>query len=108
MGLQETFIENLKFYRKQAKMSQKDLSVFLNKGFNYINSIEGGVSFPPPQVIDEIARLLHIESEVLFSKSSCPKNINSEFRKKYAKDFEDELVERVSAEIKKACRKLEE
>ena len=108
MGLQETFIENLKFYRKQAKFSQKDLSILLNKGFNYINSIEGGVSFPPPQVIDEITKILHIESEVLFSKNSCPKNINLSFKRKYSKSFETELIMRISTEIKKVCHELEE
>ena len=102
--LQETFIENLKFYRKQAKISQKDLSVMLNKGYNYINSIEGGVSFPPPQVIDEIASFLHIEPEILFSKNACPKNINSSFIKKYSASLSDTLILRVSAEIEKVLR----
>lgn len=104
MSLQETFIENLKFYRKQAKLSQKDLSVMLNKGYNYINSIEGGVSFPPPQVIDEIASFLHIEPEILFSKNACPKNINSSFKKKYSASLAATLISRVSAEIEKVCR----
>lgn len=103
MALQETFIENLKFYRKQAKFSQKDLSVMLNKGFNYINSIEGGTSFPPPQVIDEISKILKIEPELLFSKNSCPQNICDSFKNKYKKSLETELIERVSKEIKKVC-----
>ncbi len=104
MGLQETFIENLKFYRKKAKFSQKDLSVLLNKGFNYINSIEGGSSFPPPQVIDEISFILKIEPEVLFSKDSSPKNISESFKKQYKKSLESELIERVSLEIEKVFR----
>ena len=106
MSLQETFIENLKFYRKQAKLSQKDLSVMLNKGYNYINSIEGGVSFPPPQVIDEIAGFLHIEPELLFSKNACPTNINTSFKKKYSASLAATLISRVSAEIEKVCRDL--
>ena len=76
----------------------------LNKGYNYINSIEGGVSFPPPQVIDEIASFLHIEPEILFSKNACPKNINSAFKKKYAAAVAATLISRVSAEIEKVCR----
>lgn len=106
MSLQETFIENLKFYRKQAGFSQKDLSVMLNKGYNYINCIEGGSSFPPPQVIDEISEILHIEPEVLFSKESCPKNILQTFKKKYKKSLETELVAKVSFEIEKICREM--
>lgn len=106
MALQETFIENLKFYRKQAGFSQKDLSVMLNKGYNYINCIEGGSSFPPPQVIDEISQLLHIEPEVLFSKKSSPQNILQNFKETYKKSLETELIAKVSSEIKKVCRKM--
>ncbi|AEE15507.1 helix-turn-helix domain-containing protein [Treponema brennaborense] len=106
MSLQETFIENLKFYRKQAKFSQKDLSIMLNKGYNYVNSIEGGVSFPPPQVIDEIAGILHIEPEILFSKSGSPANINASFRKRYAATLKDTLISHISAEIEKICREM--
>ncbi len=106
MSLQETFIENLKFYRRTAHFSQKDLSVLLNKGYNYINSIEGGVSFPPPAVIDEIASLLKIETEVLFLKDSCPKNIDSSFKRKWGESFKDVLIARVSDEIEKACEEL--
>jgi transcriptional regulator with XRE-family HTH domain len=104
MALQETFIENLKFYRKREKLSQKDLSVLLNKGYNYINSIEGGASFPPPQVIDEIAGILHVEAEILFSKNSCPANINSAFKKEFGESLKDELILRVTEEIEKVCR----
>ena len=104
MSLQETFIENLKFYRKQAKLSQKDLSIMLNKGYNYINSIEGGVSFPPPQVMDKIAELLQIEPELLFSKNACPKNIDSSFKKKFSISLTETLISRISAEISKVCR----
>lgn len=106
MALQETFIENLKFYRKQAGFSQKDLSVMLNKGYNYINCIEGGSSFPPPQVIDEISQLLGIEPEVLFSKKSSPQNILQNFNETYKKSLETELIAKVSSEIKKVCRKM--
>ncbi len=106
MSLQETFIENLKFYRRAAHFSQKDLSMLLNKGFNYINSIEGGVSFPPPAVIDEIASLLKIEPEVLFLKDSSPKNIGASFKRKWGASFKDALVLRVSEEIEKLCEEL--
>ena len=104
MSLQETFIENLKFNRKQAKLSKKDLTNMLNKGYNYINSIEGGVSFPPPQVIDKIAELLQIEPELLFSKNACPKNIDFSFKKKFSVSLTETLISRISAEISKVCR----
>ena len=108
MGLQQTFIENLKFYRKEKKLSQKDLSVMLDKGFNYINSIEGGVSFPPPAIIDQIADCLGIDAGLLFSNSSCPKNIIENYKAKFSQSFEDDLSSQVVKTIRMVCRKLEE
>lgn len=55
MALQETFINNLKFYRKKAGLTQAQLALLIDKSFNYINGIECGVSFPPPDVIEKIA-----------------------------------------------------
>ncbi len=101
MGIQKVFIENLKFYRKQKKISQKDLSIALDKGFNYINSIECGVSFPPPAVIDEIARLLDIDSETLFSKKGCPQNIRNDEKSQIPQNIKDELISNVTKEIQR-------
>lgn len=106
MPLQETFIENLKFYRKQMGFSQKDLSMLLNKGYNYINSIEGGTSFPPPHVIDEIASLLKVEPEILFAKNSCPANIVASFKKRYGATLSETLIARLSGEIEKICTQM--
>ena len=101
MGLKETFIKNLKFYRKAKSISQKDMSIALNKGFNYINSIECGASFPPPNVIDEIAAILKIEAEVLFSKSGCPENIRDEMKEKIPARLKNELIAGVTKEIER-------
>lgn len=101
MGLQETFIKNLKFYRKQKSVSQKDLSIALDKGFNYINSIECGVSFPPPQVVDQIARILAIEPEILFSKTGCPENIKDTEKANISPSLKDELIQSVTHEIER-------
>ena len=106
MGLQETFIENLKFFRKEKKLSQKDLSIELNKGFNYINSIECGVSFPPPNMIDQIAEILHIEPELLFSKSVSPVNIQNNYKSVFGKSLKDELTQSITKEIERICDNL--
>lgn len=103
MSLQKTFIENLKFYRKSEKISQKDLSIALNKGFNYINSIECGASFPPPNVIDEIAVLLKIEPESLFIKQRTHLPTNEDFKTKFSDLLKTELTSRISAEIARFC-----
>ena len=75
MSLQQTFIANLRYFRKKKGLTQKDLSVYLNKGYNYINCIEGGNSFPPPDVIDQMAAILEVEPGLLFQKDSSPENL---------------------------------
>lgn len=106
MGLQETFIENLKFYRKKSGISQKDLSIALNKSFNYINSIECGVSFPPPGIIEEIAGILKIEPETLFSKSASPANILNSYAAEFSRLLKDELTQSINREIERICDKI--
>ena len=101
MSLQETFIKNLKFYRKANSISQKDMSIALNKGFNYINSIECGVSFPPPQVVDEIATILKIEPGILFSKTGCPENIKDDMKSKIPITLKNELIAGITKEIER-------
>lgn len=60
-SLETVFRDNLKFYRRRAKLSQERLSVLLDKNINYINMIEGGKSIPPLSVIEQIAEILHVE-----------------------------------------------
>lgn len=108
MGLQETFIENLKYYRKQKKFSQKDLAIQLNKSYNYINNIEGGGSFPPPAVIDQIAEILKIDSSLLFSNSASPKNLAASYKRKFSRSLQDELSAQVTKTIQTVCRRFAE
>lgn len=107
MSVQQTFINNLKFYRKSEKISQKDLSIALNKGFNYINSIECGASFPPPNVIDQIAAFLRIEPETLFAKNVGQENADGEFKSRFSDYLKKELSARICREIELFCDEME-
>lgn len=60
-SLETVFRDNLKFYRRRAKLSQEKLSSLLDKNINYINMIEGGKSIPPLSVIEQISELLQVE-----------------------------------------------
>ena len=60
-SLETVFRDNLKFYRRRAKLSQEKLSSLLDKNINYINMIEGGKSIPPLSVIEQIAEILQVE-----------------------------------------------
>lgn len=78
----------------------------LGKSYNYINSIEGGISFPPPAVIDQIASFLHIEPVLLFSTDACPKNLCETFLHKYGTELKTALKDSIGNEIDKICDNL--
>ena len=82
MTTQQVFINNLKAYRKKAGYTQSQLAVLINKSFNYINGIECGVSFPPPDVIDKIAGVLKIKPVLLFDEGGCQQNVIARTRRR--------------------------
>lgn len=101
MSLQQTFIANLRYYRKKRGLTQKDLSVYLNKGYNYINCIEGGNSFPPPDVIDQIAQILTIEPGLLFQKDGSPENLCHHGQKEFVQEITSQITSRLQDVIAK-------
>lgn len=92
MSLQQTFIANLRYFRKKRGLTQKDLSVYLNKGYNYINCIEGGNSFPPPAVIDQIAQVLGIDPGQLFQKDSSPESLCHNGSQRFSQEITDRIM----------------
>lgn len=64
--LESVFRKNLRFYRKNAKLSQEKLSALIDKNINYINMIESGKSLPSIGMIEKIAEILQIEPYCLF------------------------------------------
>ncbi len=106
MALQETFINNLKFYRKKAGLTQAQLALLIDKSFNYINGIECGVSFPPPDVIEKIAERLGVTPVQLFSESGCPINIVSFNKEKIVDEITQNLYARLRDEIHKEIEKI--
>lgn len=68
--LRQTFIHNLKHYRKLKGISQLDLALEIGKSSNYINAIENGKYFPSPETIEEIAEFLEIEPISLFARET--------------------------------------
>ena len=106
LSLQEIFINNLKFYRKNCGLSQEALSEKLNKGTNYINKIESRASFPTIQVIEEIADILEIKASQLFEDDSTPKNIISSDHERFVKEVKDNLYAKLSADMKSILEKI--
>ena len=64
--LRQTFIQNLKRYRKEKGFRQLDLALAIGKSSNYINSVENGKYFPSPETIEQIADILGLEPILLF------------------------------------------
>lgn len=100
MTLQEIFTANLKYFRKKKKMTQNELTLALNKGYNYINGIEQGKSFPQLEVIEQICEILEIKPADLFDENSCKKNII----KSNKEEIVQEVVERLHNLLKEDIR----
>ena len=100
MTLQEIFIHNLRYFRKQNGMTQNDLTLALNKGYNYINGIEQGRSFPAPNVIEEIAKILKIRAVQLFDENATPQTTILSDRTKFISDLADKVYERMKSDMR--------
>ena len=66
---QATFIQNLKYYRHKAKMSQAQLAESCNVSNGTIGNIECGVTKPSFDLIFSISDALDIHPAELFSES---------------------------------------
>ena len=104
MSLKEIFINNLKFYRKQKGMTQNDLTLAIDKSYNYINSVEQGKLVPSFEVIEKICEVLEIKASCLFDDQSSPQNIKSFNKDNFISELSDKLFNQlkkyISAEIR--------
>lgn len=105
-GIREIFIKNLRFYRNQKGMTQLTLSIELEKGVNYISSIENGIIFPPPETIDKIAEILSIKAVKLFDENASPDNIISNKPNEFSEYVITELEKRISKVIRNEVEKV--
>mgnify|MGYP002624405125 CR=1 FL=1 len=108
MNLKEIFINNLKYYRKQKGMTQNELTLALNKSYNYINSVEQGKILPSFEVIEQICEALEIRPTQLFGDDSSPQNVMLFSKDSYVEEVTEKLLTRlkpfISQEIKNALR----
>lgn len=101
MTTQRIFINNLKKYRKQAGYTQAQLAVLIDKSFNYINGIECGVSFPPPDMIDTIAEVLKIKPFQLFDENGSGHNIISSDKENFVTVLSNKIISKLEPKIQK-------
>lgn len=105
-SIRETFVNNLKFYRKQKGISQEKLSYAVGKSIAYINQIENKDTWPQPEMVDKIAEALGISSSALFEENSSPENLKIGFAEKYGKAIETELISRIEKDVMEVCKLL--
>ncbi len=102
-SIRETFVNNLKFYRKKKGISQEKLSYAVGKSIAYINQIENKDTWPQPEMVDKIAAALGVSSSELFAEGSSPKNKKAALENKIGKSLEAELLSRIEREVKEVC-----
>ena len=105
-AIRETFVNNLKYYRKLKGMSQEKLSYAVEKSIAYINQIENKDSWPQPEMVDKIALALGISSSALFEETGSPENKMEVFKNKFGKSLEMELLSRIEKDVKDVCALL--
>ncbi len=105
-SIRETFVNNLKFYRKKKGISQEKLSYAVGKSIAYINQIENKDTWPQPEMVDKIAAALGVSSSELFAESSSPTNKKAVLEHKIGKSLEAELLSRIEREVKEVCAML--
>ena len=105
-SIRETFVNNLKFYRKQKGISQEKLSYAVGKSIAYINQIENKDTWPQPEMVDKIAVVLGISSSALFEENSSPEHLKIGFAEKYGKAIETELISRIEKDVMEVCKLL--
>ena len=99
MSVQETFIRNLKQYRKKKGLTQTELTVEINMGLNYINGVEQGAFFPKPDVIDRIAQVLNIKPSQLFDELSGRREILAVNTDSMVERITDRLIQKMRPSI---------
>ena len=100
MSVKETFIRNLKYFRKQSGLTQNQLTLEIDMGLGYINSVEQGIFFPQPDVIDLIANVLKISPSKLFDENASPQNVLSNSDEKFVDKIADTILEKLRPVIK--------
>lgn len=106
MGIRQTFIQNLKYYRKQAGLTQEKLAEKIEMSTTYIGTMESCGRFPSPETIDKIAVALNVRPSVLFDEFGSPENVKSSFEKTYAASIKEELSKRILKDISEVCEKI--
>ncbi|MDR3123446.1 MAG: helix-turn-helix transcriptional regulator [Treponema sp.] len=100
MTLQQTFISNLKKFRKERKLSQMVLAELCDTSGNYIGEIEMGRRIPSFEKIEKIASALRVSSYELFVQEAVNDfEETGKEKKQNVKDFLEAIPPYIKEEI---------
>lgn len=103
MGIRHTFIQNMKYYRKQAGLTQEKLAEAVGMSTSYIGDLEARERFPSAETIDKIAEALQIPVSLLFNERGSPETAKASFAKLYGNSVQEELSRRILKDIAEVC-----
>jgi transcriptional regulator with XRE-family HTH domain len=104
MGIRQIFIQNLKYYRKQAGLTQEKLAEIIGMSTSYIGDMEARERFPSAETIDKIATALNIPVSTLFNERGSPETTQNTFVKIYGNSLKEELSKRILKDIEEVCK----
>ena len=111
MTLKQTFIKNLKDFRKSEGISQMKLAEYCNLSIGYIAEIEIGKKFPSIDVIERIAGILKLEPSLLFKSQDENKVIKTTEKVQQLpysvnKQLQKQLKARIKAQINQSTSQI--
>jgi transcriptional regulator with XRE-family HTH domain len=66
MSIKSSFGENLKFYRKEKRLSQEQLSEKLDISIKHLSAIERGLTFVSAELLEKLSNSLEIPAFLFF------------------------------------------
>ena len=74
MNIQAIFSDNLRKYRKKAKLTQEELAEMCDTNHRYIGQIENGTRCPSLEYVERIAAALNVSPYLLFYDQDSREN----------------------------------
>lgn len=102
MDLQDTFISNLKRFRKEQNMTQEKLAELCKTDTSYIGQIETKKRFPSLSFVERIAASLKVEPYRLYMPQDSS---NDSVSVEELKVIESEILRALKTDIKKIVKK---
>jgi transcriptional regulator with XRE-family HTH domain len=99
MNLRHLFVKNLKFYRKQERLSQMALAERCGASIGYIAEIEFGRKFPSVEMIEKIARSLKVEPYQFFKDETLVADRENRETAELLRDLPERVRREITAQL---------